>query len=141
MEDVDLKHYRLYLAKLAALATSHGIKLRPRRGYEDDGVYSPRKRWITYDSELDQSRKIAVILHELRHALDDLTKTPLQWKKIDAAYGVAYKKRGQTREQKLAVLACERRAWLYGENIAKRLRIPLGRWFFQVKEDCLSDYA
>lgn len=108
--------------------------------HDNDGTWFPSKRKIVLDREMDESTEIATFLHELGHSTDDYLTNPKTEKKYDNAYRAFYKNEATEKQNKL-VLECEKRAWFYGRGIAKKLRIPLGKWYDKEEEASLKDYG
>ena len=133
-----LKNYSKYLKKIELYAKAIGIKIEYKTEY-DDGAYIPSKRKIRLDPDLSPTRDIAVLLHELGHALDDHLINKKYSIAINAAYRALENDR-QTMNQRALILECEYRAWRYAKVLAKKLQIPLGSWFFSVKNEYLKEY-
>lgn len=133
-----LKNHGVYLQKLKLYAKACEVKIVYREDPELGG-YCPTRRMVFLDPDLDESTEVAILLHELGHQLDDALHLPGQVHATSRAYLASYRSK-PTRKQKALVLACERRAWRNGRAIAKRLRIPLGKWFESERERALSGY-
>jgi hypothetical protein len=127
-----------YLQSLELYAEASGIIVERKRE-DDDGAWVPSRRAIRIDPELADSTEIATFLHELGHSEDDSFFDTREWKKIDRSYS-AFQKRRYTYDQWQLVIRCEERAWRFGRAIAKRLRIPLGKWFDEEEADALRAY-
>lgn len=135
-----LRKHEEYLEKIfqycSAVEISVVYRLEP-----SDGVYMPSRRQIVLDKDLEPHEEVATLLHELGHAMDDsLTSGTPQYKKLERAYRVIYDKR-PTKRQKELVHETEVRAWEYGKGIAKKLRIPLGKWYGAVRDEALLSYS
>jgi hypothetical protein len=134
-----LRRYDLYIDKLMAYAEACQITV-VYRIEPSDGVYIPARRKIVLDKDLEPGEEIATFLHELGHAMDDsLENGTTHFKKLQNAYHATYEKK-PTKYQRSLVVACEKRAWEYGRGIARKLRIPLGKWFTEAMEDGLKSY-
>jgi len=139
MPERDLKHYELYCTRLRNYAASNGITVVFKEC--DIDQWDPRTNTVTIDTEQSQSAEIASFLHELGHSIDDLVSKPAVYdSKIWKAYDAMYANKA-TKTQKALVLSVEKKAWSNGRDIAKRLRIPLGKWYTQAEIFCLASYA
>lgn len=127
-----------YLGKIYQYADAVDIRIEVKAS-ADDGVYLPARRKIVIDKDLDPSEEVAILLHELGHALDDALAKKSMEKRVDSAYKAIYAKK-PTRKQRDFVMGCELRAWEYGRGIAKKLRIPLGKWYDRVRDESLKSY-
>lgn len=133
-----LPNFDLYLDKLGAYAKACEITIE-YRDEPGDGAYIPARRKIVLDKDLPESTEIATFLHELGHSLDDKLYDKIEFKKLDRLYKLVYK--GKLPAAKLPeVLECEKRAWVFGRAIAKKLRIPLGSWYSREEAEALSHY-
>ena len=93
------------------------------------------------DDSLSQTDEIATLLHEIGHALSDLFDTPdADIKAINNAYGMIYTQEKVSDKNMSIVLATEQRAWDNGRELAKRLKIKLGKWYSDVEKACLKEY-
>jgi hypothetical protein len=134
-----LPNFEAYLAKLLAYAKACEIKVI----YRDepcDGVYQPSRRTIIIDKDLPESTEIATLLHELGHAEDDAFLDEFTLARLEKLYRKVYRVKLSKRDL-AQVLECERRAWQFGRAIAKKLRIPLGKWFEAEEDEALTAYA
>ncbi len=132
--DTDLPNYAVYEKKLRKLCESLNIKLKIN-DYDDQ--YSNNCIYINEDQS--QKEMIATILHELGHAICfDLTELSFT-REIHKAYNALYHDI-PTRQQKKIVLDCEKLAWKYGKNLARKLKIPLGKWYVPTRERALNSY-
>jgi hypothetical protein len=136
MPGIDLKHYDTYLQSLELYAEASGLTVEYGE-MDSPGVYVPSRRKIRIDPDLSQSKEIAVFLHELGHSIDPSITAKATEKKLDGAH---YANKASKRQSAL-VLACEERAWANARDIAKKLRIPLGKWFDNEETDCLNGYG
>jgi Zn-dependent peptidase ImmA (M78 family) len=133
-----LKNYDKYLEKIEHYAQACEITIK--YGQEDgDGSYSPARRTVKIDENLSDSAELATLLHELGHVLDDSTRQRFEEPKLSSAYNAVYNKK-PTKKQIELVLECEEAAWVYARAIAKKLRIPLGKWFDDEMKDGLDSY-
>lgn len=135
---MKLKNYKKYFIRLYNYSLANGIDL-VRDEEPDGGSYSPARSKITVSDELTNSTEIAIILHELGHAIDQLVLKEKDMVRLDNAYRTYYSTNNSYRRAN-KVLQSEMRAWRYGEAIAKRLKIHTGSWFKKAKKDCLSVY-
>jgi len=133
-----LKNYDIYIDKLKLYAEACEIEI-VYRDVPGDGIYMPSKRRISIDKDLPESTEIATLTHELGHAMDDTLYDKRSMKILDKAFP-AYYNGTATESQKQAVIECERRAWVFARGIAKKLRIPLGKWFTSEEQEALADY-
>lgn len=133
-----LKNFEDYMDKLRRYAKGCGIKIV----YTDcpgDGQYNPQLRQVKLDKDLPESTEVATLLHELGHSLDESLSNKRIIGFYDKAYLAFYSSKG-TKKQKLAVLACERRAWVFARAIARNLQIRLGKWFELEQREALRGY-
>lgn len=133
-----LKNHDVYLQKLEVYAKACEIKILYKED-RDLGGYSPTKRAVYLSPDMPESTEIAILLHELGHQLDDHLHAPTHNNALSMAYYASYERK-PTRRQKARVLSCERRAWRCARAIAKRLRIPLGKWFEKERDEALAGY-
>lgn len=134
----SLKNYDIYIEKIQAYTEACEITIE----YKDvpgDGAYMPSRRVISVDKDLPESTEIATLLHEMGHSMDDTLYDKRSMKILDKAFPAFYNGTA-TEAQKAAVIECERRAWVFARGIAKKLRIPLGKWFDKEENEALSDY-
>lgn len=140
MSGRPLKNFDTYRDKLEAYSKACELTLE-YRDHDGDGTYFPSRRKIVIDKDLPESTEIATFLHEIGHSMDDTLHSKSMEKKFDKAYKAIYSKRKKpTPQQKELVLGCEERAWMYGRAIAKKLRIPLGKWYDEEQTDALKSY-
>ncbi len=109
---------------------------------DSEGVYIPARNLIRIDSDLSESSTIAVFLHELGHVLDinlvDLSTSRIK-SRIERAYTALDKKKA-TKTQIACIVKYETRAWDLARSLAKKLKIPLGKWFDQAQTCCTNSY-
>lgn len=129
IEGRTLKNYEKYKDKILKYAKSLEIRVEFKEE-EDEGKYIPASRTVRVDEDLEDSTKIATLLHELGHVYDfaSLEKDIPKSNKINDAYGVIYGDKFTSKQQAIVVDA-EKRAWDAGRAIAYQLRIPLGKWY------------
>src|SRR5271166_38033 len=126
-----LKHYIKYVQDIKALAKHMGIKIKfsEAEDFDGEGVYNPNRRTITIGvMDVSQSEVVALLLHEMGHALDDFICPFSFQKKLSRAYIAEYLERS-TRKQNKIVVKCEKRAWKYGKALSQCLGIRRGKWF------------
>ncbi len=133
-----LKHYSRYKQKINFYCKAVGLKLI-YRAEPSEGVYLPSRHQVIIDSDLEETTEIAIILHELGHALDDALSLKRDLNKRDDAYKVIYKTK-YTQQQLRRVIKCEVCAWKTGRYIAKILKIKLGLWYTIVQNESLKSY-
>lgn len=133
-----LKNHDLYMQRLEAYAAASHVELVWEEE-PDGGAWVPARRLIRIDPHLTDSDEVATLCHELGHSEDDSFQRKRVWKKLDRAYS-AFQRGRQTPEQYQAVIECEERAWRFGRAIAKRLKIPLGKWFDDEERSALAAY-
>lgn len=133
-----LKNFDTYKDKLQAYIDACELTIEYRE-VDGDGAYLPSRRVIKLDKDLPESTEIATILHECGHSTDDALHDPFSEKKLDKAYKAFYNDKA-TYNQKKAVIECEQRAWIFARGIAKKLRIPLGKWFDAEEKESLKSY-
>lgn len=133
----DLKHYDKSLKKLERLINALQYKLVHDPKDDDAGVYIPSKRKILLSTELSNSEELAICLHELGHCIYFLVTSEEDLDEMERIYDTFHK---DATKGKKAVLRYETAAWDIGEKLAKVLRIPLGKWYYEVKDECLQTY-
>lgn len=135
MNDVGLKHYRIYIKRLHRFAAAIGVTIQ-YGDYED--IWVPSRRKIKIDDAVSNGTVLASLLHELGHALDDMVCSQTT-EKTDNAYKAFYADKA-TKKQKSLVLQFEKRGWAYGREIASRLNIRLGKWFDDEEKTAIKSY-
>lgn len=133
-----LKNFEDYLEILMRYCKGSGIKVIYKE-IDCEACYLHDTRTLTVCKDLAESTEIAVILHEVGHSLDEVLTGDTLRTFVNAAYPVFYKNKA-TKKQKKLVLDCEKRAWKLGRAIAKKLRIPLGKWYDNEEKDALDTY-
>lgn len=137
MDGRKLANYDLYITNIQLYIRASKLKLKYKE--VNMGAYIPSRNLIVIDTDLTDSEEIAIILHELGHALDHVLINKTDFDICEKAYAAVYAEK-YTGKQKREVLKRERTAWKYGEAIAKMLRIPLGSWYYACRKVCLDDY-
>ncbi len=137
-----LKNYNKYLKLLLEYAKLCRVEVYENELEDADGDYY--KRVINLDKKLSQSSEIAVLLHELGHFLDEMVNPVLNERpELNRAYEIFNDPlfMGEmTYKQRKALIACEKRAWVYGKVIAKKLKIKLGSWYDKEMRAGMSCY-
>ncbi len=140
MEKGTLKHYDRYIASITNFASALDIEI-VYKPYDDSAAWFPGTSKIIMDDNVSQTEEVASLLHELGHAVSDLFDTPdADIKAIEKAYGVIYKDAQVSAKNLSVVLATEHRAWNTGREIAKRLKIRLGKWYTDIEQECIEAY-
>lgn len=135
-----LKHTEAYFKRLHTFASAMGIIVISDIDVDGEGQWIPTRNKIKIDQDLADSQLIATFLHELGHALDDITfNDPKHEERLGKAYYAVYQNTAKKTQTKL-VVECEKRAWQKGRIIAKKLRIKLGKWYDEEEADCLAAY-
>jgi len=134
-----MKNYGLYLKKLLRFALALGITVSRRPLQEHEGWYEPKSHSIVMDDDLDDEDTIAILLHELGHAVDEYRIERLNQPIRMKAYGAVYDDTA-TKLQTKMVLEDEKVAWKIGRLIAKQLKIPLGKWYKRNERDGMWVY-
>ena len=139
MPEKNLKHYESYCIRLRTFSEAMNISVM-YQDYACDGEWDPRTRRIVINTDQSQSSEIASFLHELGHSLGDLLFKDNKYDaKVSKAYKAVYS--GKHRASQLdLVIKFEQTAWKNGRDIARRLKIPLGKWFDEAEAYCLSSY-
>lgn len=138
MKGRALKRYSDFIDKITAYAEAVGIKIEYSQR-DAEGSYTPSRRVVNVNPDLTDSEEIAVLLHEFGHFLDNTLLDLDGDHPLEIAYRNTYKGTASLLES-ILVIECENRAWDYGRVIAKKLRIPLGKWYDEVREECLEGY-
>lgn len=133
----NLKHYNKHKKKIHTFASALGIKIVPKP-YAEDGAFSAARRLVEIDSQLGEANTIAVLLHELGHAIQYYFGTEFNVRRVDEAYRTTEKT--VTKSQRDLLVRYETEAWNCGECIASALNIDLGVWFFEIKRYYLNHY-
>lgn len=133
--EVPLKHYNKYLNDLTAFARGLQLKII-YRVEECDGIFSVQRRNIYIDKDLGEANTIAVLLHELGHALQAYFGTEYDTHSVERAY---WSKR-PSKKQKQLKFKYELEAWTNGYLIAKALKIKTGTWYLEISEYYLSSF-
>lgn len=139
MTDIDIPNYSIYHKKLVRFIHSLGVKLIEKDDAEDDGMYIPLRKTIRIAGELGPAEEIAVLLHEVGHVLDEIVGFKLHTASLEKAYAAIYTGKFTEHQRKL-VLRTEKRAWVNARELARYLKIPLGKWFSDTQKQCLNDY-
>lgn len=138
MCDISLKHVDSYRRRLLNFAKAIGIQVIYTAG-TDDGAYIPSKNKIKIGDNFSDSTEIATLLHELGHVISDIGIDQKEHKVQDGAYRVIYTEKYTQRHLEV-VLACEKKAWCIGRNIASALKIKLGSWYLKEEKAALKSY-
>lgn len=138
MSEINLKNYKKYMKDLTKYADAINVTIT-YKDYPDQGVYNPRGRSITIDSNMSEADEISTILHELGHCIDMDFMSKKEEKVFDRAYGRIYTT-NYTKSDYKEVLRREKKAWHVGRIIAKILRIPLGAWYTEGQDEALASY-
>lgn len=136
MYETTLKNYLKYLKKIEDFAKGSHIRIFWKESAEDS--FQHRGAFIIVDSTLSEADEIATLLHELGHGID-ASFILKESEKLFWAYTNVYEETGTTKQSKL-VYEAEKRAWDNGRLIAKRLKIPLGKWYSKAEKESLKSY-
>lgn len=138
MPGIRLKNYAVYLQKLLLYSEAMGLRVFSKTD-PGDGSFDHNNNSITIDPDLAESSEIATLLHELGHAFDYHLLNDKISPKIWAAYDKVYSEAHNDTELQ-TVIDAEIRAWENGKVIAKRLKIPLGKWYAYERKTALTNY-
>lgn len=139
MPQRKLKNCQEYLRRLMLFAEATGVKVE-YGDIDSEGVWMPASNKIKLDNDLSSSDLIASLLHELGHSVDDMIDTESAYQnRLYKAYNKIYVSKA-SKKQKYLVIECEQRAWNNAREIAKRLKIRLGKWFDDAEKYCLDCY-
>jgi hypothetical protein len=127
-----------YMQKLEIFAEASRIEVVWEKE-PDGGAWIPTRRMIRIDPHLSDAVEVATFLHELGHSEDDSFLCAKAWRRLDRAYRALKHEREKPRHARI-ILECEERAWRLGRAIAKRLKIPLGKWFDEEEQSSLAMY-
>jgi hypothetical protein len=138
MGETRIKNYRLYIQRLEKYAKS--VNIRVVRSQQDgDGEYDTQNSVLYIDPDLDEDDELSTFIHELGHAFDYMLShkklSPKIWRAYEKVY---YKKPNQ--EELDTVVEAEVRAWEIGKLVARRLKIPLGKWYAKARKSSLLNY-
>jgi hypothetical protein len=133
-----LKYFEDYRDLLHKYAKGSGIKVI-YKDLDTYGTYVHDRRELTLCKDMDESTEISALLHELGHADDEVLTNKSLNRMVNKAYPRVYRGKA-TKKQKKLVLECEKRAWKFGRGLAKKLRIPLGKWYDDQERECLASY-
>lgn len=135
-----LKHYTSYLERLHAFSAAMGVKVISDEDVDGEGIWLPTRNTIKIDQNMTQTDEIATFLHELGHMLDDIKSLPAkEMAKLDKAYKSFYASKAK-KTQITLVYECEKKAWNNARNIAKKLKIRLGKWYYHAEVESLKGY-
>lgn len=139
---MKLKNYQLYLKKVKAYARLCEVSIIFKKEVDGTGEYRPGRREVAIERGLGQSAIISTLLHELGHFMDDLRNPTNNFANRFHNDGrtAIEKELYLTQRQKNQVLKLEKEAWKNAEALARQLKIPMGRWFYQDKESSLNSY-
>lgn len=126
------------MSRLENFTRMLGIKL-VRRAQDSEGSYSRQSRTIQLDEDNSEVQDVAVLLHELGHAVDEMLIDDKIRKTINEAYALVYRTK-VSKNQRNLVMNNEVRAWMYGRSIARQLKIRLGKWYSDQEFMCLRRY-
>lgn len=136
-----LKHYSQYLKRLRLFAKAMNIKIEYQDDLDAEGEWLPSVRLIKIASTTSESEEIAATLHEIGHSMDDLFSTSFTSEnRTFKAYYRFYNNNKISKNQRKLILDCEKKAWRNGRDIARRLKIRLGKWFNDIEQECLNSY-
>lgn len=139
ISNMRLKNYKKYLKLLRRFCKIQQIKLVIEKKSTSGTRYVGQHRSIFIDGSETDSTKIAGLLHELGHVLDEYTASKGQLKFLLNAYPAFYAETPGVKQEEEVVQA-EVRAWKYGIVIARVVQIPLGKWYFKEKNKSLKSY-
>lgn len=137
-----LKNFKIYLKAIEKQAKLYGVKINLVPDGSENGEFSPNRRSVTVDGSLPDSLIISTLLHELGHFLD-AQKRPKVWESAHHYYGYGRIEKEfmtLTENQKKIVWDCELEAWRQARSIARSLKIPLGKWFYNDEKKSLNSY-
>lgn len=138
-DDQVLKNYGSYIKRLNKFSAALGITVIHHHEVEGDGVWMPARSRIKIDKNLSQMEEISTYLHELGHALDDLHGGIKSSTRLHKAYHAVYSEKARKSQTQL-VIECEARAWAIGREIAKKLKIRLGKWYDYAESVSIKAY-
>ena len=136
---MKLRNYNIYYNKILDYCKVIDVTVYFKKEL-NNAMFITKGRKIYIDPNFNESEIIACLLHELGHFIDDT----LNNKQFDKLYEKAYKKmdkdRALTKKEFNCILMCEANAWTHGEVIAKKLKIPVGRWYYKTMQNYLVSY-
>jgi hypothetical protein len=134
-----LRNFDTYYDKIVVYGKAIGIAIEVKP--EDcEGMYLPSRRVIRIDDELSETATIAILLHEFGHHYDGAGLDANTHMELNDAYEAIAKDKATTRHKAIHI-AHERKAWDCGRIIARNLKIPLGKWYEDVRLDCLKSHS
>ena len=139
MPGKDLKHYDKYFKIIEKFAKAINLKIE-RKSVAGDGAFIHSRSKIVIDQDLEQSSEIAVLLHELGHAIDLSRQDEFETAVYNLAYNAVYDDNLCTEKHLQEVLKWEISAWKTARGLASLLKIKLGEWFDEEERDGLDSY-
>lgn len=135
-----IKHYEKYLMSLMLFAAGLKYKIEWKDKLPCGGILVPKYRVIYILASLPPTEKIATLLHELGHAIDDNFFNFKEENLVDTAYKKTYSNKKVNSKYHKIVMKCEKAAWNNGRNIAAMLGIRLGLWYTEIELQSLETY-
>lgn len=135
------KQFEKYRDKLLRYCWKKNITVIHHPEFTNDAIYERYGKQIIIGLFDEKTNAIATMLHELGHFLDfRATNVYLSNNLIDNSYTALSSKQKLTTKQKNIIFGCETRAWIFAEGIANILNIKIGPWFYDHKENALTNY-
>lgn len=137
---MKLKNHSTYFNKILDYAKSVGIDIIFYTKL-NNAYYQPYGKKIYIDPEIKGSDQIAILLHELGHFEDEVFTSD---KKVELLYQRAAYKCDEdiplSKREFNCLIGCELNAWNHGAIIAKKLKIPTGKWYKKIQDKSIATY-
>lgn len=135
-----LKNHDSYFNKILDYANSIGVTIYFYKDL-DSAHYESHGKKVYIDPKYKNSDLIAYLLHEIGHFEDDLYTSS---KTVEKLYVLADKKSDKgiplSDKEYNCIIQCEKNAWYHGAIIARKLKIPLGKWYKKIEKESLLTY-
>lgn len=136
---MKMKNTNTYFNKLIDYCKAVGIDVYTKKDLNNAFYVSVRRIYL--DESFKDSLLIAVLLHEIGHFEDELLTSN---KKLEELYARAAEKCDKdismNKKEFDCLIGCETRAWQMAEVLARKLKIPLGKWFYKHRDSALLTY-
>ena len=134
---MKLKNEDLYFNKILTYCNAVGITVFYKPLLNNAQIYDKK---IYIDPTFTGSHLISVLLHEIGHFEDDIVNNN-QFNELYAQASIKVDNNIALNQKEFdCIMKCEVGAWLKGEHIAKKLKIPLGKWYLKSMNKFLTPY-
>lgn len=137
---MKLKNHLTYYNKILDYAKSIGVEVFFYHKL-NNAYYQSYGKKIYIDPDFKEADQIAILLHELGHFEDEIFTSD---KKVEKLYERAAIKCDEdiplSKREFNCLINCELNAWIHGAIIAKKLKIPLGKWYKKIQDKSMVSY-